>query len=187
MGVTRVGEVANTAAPLPVSSVSAAERLAEEKEPSEVALPTDVTAPVRLALVTTVAANEPVPLPVTPPVRVMVWSPVFVPLEVPENVPFCVARVPRPNAVRASGALVAPVPPLAKATVPVTLDAVPVVFWLSVGKSAATAMEGTPVVVVFFRMPVASPAKAVPLILVTVVVRTPVEPEAVASPVMLIV
>ena len=71
-GVTRVGLVANTAAPLPVSSVSAAERLAEEKEPREVALPTDVTAPVRLALVTTVAANEPVPLPVTPPVRVMV-------------------------------------------------------------------------------------------------------------------
>jgi hypothetical protein len=80
IGVTRVGEVANTAAPLPVSSVSAAERLAEEKEPSEVALPIDVIAPVRLALVTTVAANEPVPLPVTPPVRVMVWSPVFVPL-----------------------------------------------------------------------------------------------------------
>ena len=83
MGVTRVGDVANTAAPLPVSSVSAAERLAEENEPSEVALPTDVIAPVRLALVTTVAANEPVPLPVTPPVRVMVWSPVFVPLDVP--------------------------------------------------------------------------------------------------------
>ena len=78
--MTRVGDVANTAAPLPVSSVSAAERLAEEKEPSEVALPIDVIAPVRLALVTTVAANEPVPLPVTPPVRVMVWSPVFVPL-----------------------------------------------------------------------------------------------------------
>ena len=88
MGVTRVGEVANTAAPLPVSSVSAAERLAEEKEPSEVALPTEVIAPVRLALVTTVAANEPVPLPVTPPVRVMVWSPVFVPLRLlPVTVP----------------------------------------------------------------------------------------------------
>lgn len=37
-----------------------------------VALPTDVTVPVRLALVTTVAAKLPVPLPVTPPIRVIV-------------------------------------------------------------------------------------------------------------------
>ena len=35
-------------------------------------------------------------------------------------------------------ASVAPVPPLAIATVPVTLDAVPVVFWFKVGMSAAT-------------------------------------------------
>ena len=34
--------------------------------------------------------------------------------------------------------VVAPVPPLAIATVPVTLLAVPVVFWFSVGTSAAT-------------------------------------------------
>lgn len=39
---------------------------------SVVALPTLVTSPVRLALITTVAANEPVPEPVTPPVSVMV-------------------------------------------------------------------------------------------------------------------
>ena len=44
------------------------------------ALPTEVTPPVRLAFVTTVAANDPVPLPVTPPVSVIVWSPVLLPL-----------------------------------------------------------------------------------------------------------
>jgi hypothetical protein len=43
-----------------------------------------------------VAANDPVPLPVTSPVSVIVWSPVFVPLLVPLNVPLCVARVPSP-------------------------------------------------------------------------------------------
>ena len=46
-GVTRVGLVANTAAPLPVSSVSAPARLAEVNEPKEVTVPTEVTAPVR--------------------------------------------------------------------------------------------------------------------------------------------
>jgi len=51
IGVTSVGDVANTAAPVPVSSVSAAERLAEVKLPNDVELPTEVTAPVRLALV----------------------------------------------------------------------------------------------------------------------------------------
>ena len=55
----KVGLVANTAAPLPVSSVSAVARFAEEKEPREVALPTEVMAPVRFALVVTVAALPP--------------------------------------------------------------------------------------------------------------------------------
>ena len=64
IGVTRVGEVANTAAPLPVSSVSAAKRLAEVKDPSDVALPTDVIAPVRLALVVTLPAVSPEAVPV---------------------------------------------------------------------------------------------------------------------------
>ena len=41
--------------------------------------------------------------------------------------------------------------------------------------------------VVFLRMPVANPAKEVPLIFVTVEVRTPVLPEAVTSPVIEIV
>jgi hypothetical protein len=76
-GVTRVGLVSTTNfVPVPVC------------EAMEVALPDDVITPVRLALVTTVAANEPVPLPVTPPVSVMVWSPVFVPLRLlPVTVP----------------------------------------------------------------------------------------------------
>ena len=55
-GVTRVGEVAKTNAPVPVSSVRAVAKLALVKEPNEVALPTEVTAPVKLALVVTVAA-----------------------------------------------------------------------------------------------------------------------------------
>ena len=95
--------------------------------------------------------------------------------------------VPAPRFVRAVAASVAPVPPLRIATVPVTFAAVPLVFWLSVGKSPATAMLGTPVVVVFLRMPVARPANDVPLILVTAAVSAPVEPLAVTSPVMLMV
>ena len=60
-GVTRVGLVSTTNfVPVPVC------------EAIEVALPTDVITPVRLAFVITVAANEPVPLPVTSPVRVIV-------------------------------------------------------------------------------------------------------------------
>lgn len=55
-GVTKVGLVANTAAPVPVSSVNAPASWAEVNEPSDVALPAEVTAPVRLALVVTVAA-----------------------------------------------------------------------------------------------------------------------------------
>ena len=56
IGVTKAGVLANTFAPLPVSSVNAAARLAEVNEPNEVVLPTEVTAPVKLALVVTVLA-----------------------------------------------------------------------------------------------------------------------------------
>jgi len=42
-GVTKVGEVANTAAPEPVSSVSAVASCSDVKEPNTAALPTDVT------------------------------------------------------------------------------------------------------------------------------------------------
>ena len=48
-------------------------------------------------------------------------------------------------------------------------------------------MDGTPVPVVFLRIPVARPASAVPLILVTVAVSDPVDPAAVTSPVIEIV
>ena len=57
-GVTNVGLVANTAAPVPVSSVNAASSWADVNEPSEVAFPTDVTAPVKFALVVTVVTQE---------------------------------------------------------------------------------------------------------------------------------
>ena len=56
-GVTKVGEVAKTAEPLPVSSVKADARFAEVNDPNEVAFPTEVTAPVRLALVASLPFN----------------------------------------------------------------------------------------------------------------------------------
>jgi len=55
-GVTSVGLVAKTFAPVPVSSVSAVASCADVNEPRLVALPVEVTAPVRFALVVTVAA-----------------------------------------------------------------------------------------------------------------------------------
>jgi hypothetical protein len=55
-----------------------------------------VNVPAETPVLESVAANDPVPLPVTSPVSVIVWSPVFVPLLVPLNVPLCVASVPRP-------------------------------------------------------------------------------------------
>ena len=64
MGVTRVGLVANTLAPVPVSSVSAVANCNEVKDPSSVALPVEVTAPVRLALVVTLPAVRPAAVPV---------------------------------------------------------------------------------------------------------------------------
>jgi len=63
-GVTSVGDVANTADPLPVSSVKAAAKLADVNDPSNVAFPVDVTAPVRLALVVTFPAVSPAAVPV---------------------------------------------------------------------------------------------------------------------------
>lgn len=60
---------------------------------------------------------------------------------------------------------------------------------MSVGKSPATAILGTPVAVVFFSIPVARPAREVPFNLVTVVefvllpVPSKLEPVAVTSPV----
>ena len=64
-GVTRVGLVANTLAPDPVSSVSAVASCAEVNDPSDAALPTEVTAPVRFALVVVFPAVKPAAVPVS--------------------------------------------------------------------------------------------------------------------------
>lgn len=63
-GVTSVGEVAKTAEPEPVSSVSAPESWADVNDPKDVAFPTEVTAPVKLALVVTLPAVKPAAVPV---------------------------------------------------------------------------------------------------------------------------
>ena len=63
-GVTSVGLVANTADPVPVSSVRAPKRLAELNDPNDAAFPTEVTAPVKLALVVTLLAVNAVAVPV---------------------------------------------------------------------------------------------------------------------------
>ena len=57
MLVVKVGAVPKTATPVPVSSVKAVNKLAEEKEPNKVAFPVEVIWPVKLALVVTVSAN----------------------------------------------------------------------------------------------------------------------------------
>jgi len=63
-GVTRTGEVANTLAPVPVSSVSAVASCAELNEPSAAVLPVEVTWPVKLALVVTLPAVRLAAVPV---------------------------------------------------------------------------------------------------------------------------
>ena len=63
-GVTSVGDVENTAEPEPVSSVRAVISWADVNDPNAVALPTEVTAPVRLALVVTLPAVRPDAVPV---------------------------------------------------------------------------------------------------------------------------
>src|SRR6185295_10753403 len=64
-GATNVGPVLNTARLVPVSSVNAVSKLADENEPNDAALPTEVTIPVRLALVVTFPAVSPAAVPVT--------------------------------------------------------------------------------------------------------------------------
>lgn len=59
-GVTKVGEDAKTAAPVPVSSVNAPNKLAEVNEPSEAVLPKEVTMPIKFAFVVTVEAFPPI-------------------------------------------------------------------------------------------------------------------------------
>jgi hypothetical protein len=83
--------------------------------------------PKAIAIATAVPAGSP---------ALTVAQEVFVPSVVkylPEFVDWLGA-----SALNAVFAVVCPVPPFAIATVPVTFAAVPVVFWLSVGTSAAT-------------------------------------------------
>ncbi len=52
----RVGLVANTATPVPVSSLSALDKFADVNRPNEVVFPDDTTAPVKFAFVVTLPA-----------------------------------------------------------------------------------------------------------------------------------
>ncbi len=60
----KVGLILKTALPVPVSSVSAVMRFDDVNEPSDAALPTEVTIPVRLAFVVTLPAVSPDAVPV---------------------------------------------------------------------------------------------------------------------------
>jgi len=57
-GVIKIGEVAKTAEPVPVSSVTAPDKFAEVKEPKEAILPTEVTIPFKLALIVFAAVTN---------------------------------------------------------------------------------------------------------------------------------
>jgi hypothetical protein len=70
-GVTRVGEVANTATPEPVSSVRAVAKSEELNEPNDVVVLTDVIAPVKLGILV-VDDAVPVTLPTKPLVAVII-------------------------------------------------------------------------------------------------------------------
>ena len=63
-GVVSVGDVPNTATPVPVLSDKAPDKFAEVNEPNEAVFPTDVTAPVKFALVVTLPAVKPDAVPV---------------------------------------------------------------------------------------------------------------------------
>lgn len=63
-GVSKVGLSLKTTKPLPVSFVRAVANCAEVKAPNDVALPIEVTAPVKLALVVTFPAVSPAAVPV---------------------------------------------------------------------------------------------------------------------------
>ena len=68
--VDNVGLVANTAAPEPVSSVSAVARLEELKEPNDVVVLLDVIAPVKFGILV-VEVAVPVSAPVKLPLKVV--------------------------------------------------------------------------------------------------------------------
>ena len=117
-GVTSVGLVANTADPVPVSSVKAPLSCADVNEPSEVAFPVDVTAPVKLAFVVTVAALPPMLKPAAVPVMFVPTKAVGVPSAGVTRVGL-VLRTVLPVPVE----VVTPVPPFTTAKTPVRLAA----------------------------------------------------------------
>lgn len=148
-GVTKVGVLANTRAPVPVSSVTAAARFALDGVASHVAtllprpeMPVETGKPVQLVSVpedgvprapplTTNAPADPVltPSAVTTPVPVVMLLGAA-PAPPPTTNAFAASAVDEaivPDAVKANTPplvpLVNPVPPLAIGSVPVTLDA----------------------------------------------------------------
>jgi hypothetical protein len=81
IGVTNVGLVANTLAPVPVSSVSAVKSCSDVKDPNDVAVLTDVIAPVRLGILVVEVA-----VPLTAPlndVAVMIPAVTFASVVIP--------------------------------------------------------------------------------------------------------
>ena len=82
---------------MPFSSVNAPERFADENEPSEAALPTEVTAPVKFALVVTLPAVSPEAVPDKVPLNVKLPVVVTVPdKESPLTVPVPLTEVTEP-------------------------------------------------------------------------------------------
>ena len=57
VGVTKVGDAANTAAPLPVSSLKAPDKFADVNTPRDVTVPTLVTMPVKFGIVDVLPSN----------------------------------------------------------------------------------------------------------------------------------
>jgi hypothetical protein len=150
-GVTSVGLVERTVLPEPVEVVTPVPPLATGKavpdkpianvplvvtgEPvtdknAGTVAATDVTVPPELVEAIVIAPEEFVMVTLLPAVNVALVNPVPLPMS---NAPF-------------AGVVVNPVPPLATATVPVTLAAVPVVFWFNVGnvQFAKLPDEGVP-------------------------------------------
>ena len=135
-GVTSVGLVANTAEPVPVSSVRAVAKLEELNDPKDAVFPTEVTIPVKLALVTTVVAF---PTEVTMPIKLALVraDPAVRPVAVPVMfVPISADGVPK-SGVTKVGLFdrttepvpvedVTPVPPLSTGNVPLTCVAKPI-------------------------------------------------------------
>lgn len=160
VGPESVGLVASTTAPEPVEVVTPVPPLAtgsvpvtwvvrftSDKAPPSVMLPDDVTVPDKeMPFTVPVPATEvtlPVPDPAPMAVRKVAASIVVIVLFAliwTKRIALGLASVKKlpptvvaPKFVRAAAAVVAPLPPLASATVPVTFAAVPVVFWLNVG------------------------------------------------------